>query len=109
MTTRKSYAERLQEISWSPIPSTFQDAITFSMTLGIDLIWIGPWCVVQHDSVDWREQHPMWPISIKTHTSYWRQRRLKTTSGRLWKAYASYVKPFQTDAGSFTLLFPSIL
>ena len=40
LTTRATYANKLDGIPWIEIPKTFQDAITFAKSLEIAYIWI---------------------------------------------------------------------
>ena len=55
-TTRSSYADMLKGIAWTAIPRTFQDAIKFSLSLGITKIWIDCLCIIKDDPVDWQVQ-----------------------------------------------------
>ncbi|KAL2757322.1 hypothetical protein ACRALDRAFT_1079589 [Sodiomyces alcalophilus JCM 7366] len=43
-------------IDWDGLPPTFQDAITFTRSLGIRYLWIDSLCIVQDDQDDWRRE-----------------------------------------------------
>ncbi|KAL6892153.1 heterokaryon incompatibility domain-containing protein [Trichoderma evansii] len=46
--------ERLKdEIPWNSLSKTFQDAIEFSRTIGIEYIWIDSLCIIQDSANDW--------------------------------------------------------
>ncbi|KAI1453491.1 HET-domain-containing protein [Annulohypoxylon moriforme] len=53
MTTSKTLAGFLEEIPWSAIPATFQDAIVFARKLGVQYIWIDSLCIIQDSAMDW--------------------------------------------------------
>ncbi|KAI9785766.1 MAG: hypothetical protein M1839_008783 [Geoglossum umbratile] len=55
-TEKATLRERKQDISWSTLPKTFQDAVTVANFLGFSYIWIDSLCIVQDDSSDWDEQ-----------------------------------------------------
>lgn len=44
------------EVVWSRLPPTFQDAIEFTRKLGIRYLWIDSLCIVQDDQQDWRRE-----------------------------------------------------
>lgn len=41
------------EIPWNSLSKTFQDAIEFSRTIGIEYIWIDSLCIIQDSASDW--------------------------------------------------------
>ncbi|KAJ4348613.1 uncharacterized protein N0V89_009991 [Didymosphaeria variabile] len=45
-----------ENIEWSTLPKTFQDAIVFARKLGIEFIWIDSLCIIQDSKEDWFEQ-----------------------------------------------------
>ncbi|KAI1439858.1 HET-domain-containing protein [Annulohypoxylon stygium] len=53
MTTSKTIASFSEDIPWSTIPATFQDAILFTRKLGIQYIWIDSLCIIQDNAMDW--------------------------------------------------------
>ncbi|UKZ72185.1 uncharacterized protein TrAtP1_013125 [Trichoderma atroviride] len=49
--------ERLKdEIPWNSLSKTFQDAIEFSPTIGIEYIWIDSLCIIQDSASDWESE-----------------------------------------------------
>jgi hypothetical protein len=52
-TTSSTLEARKTRISWSKIPKTFRDAITFTVKLDIRYIWIDSLCIIQDDATDW--------------------------------------------------------
>jgi hypothetical protein len=52
-TERASLSLRKRGITWSSLPPTFQDAITFVRNLGLRYIWIDSLCIIQDDKADW--------------------------------------------------------
>lgn len=43
-------------MSWDTLPLTFQDAAAFSLSLGIQYLWIDSICIIQEDEEDWRRE-----------------------------------------------------
>ncbi|KAK0617668.1 heterokaryon incompatibility protein-domain-containing protein [Immersiella caudata] len=56
ITTKATIKRNSRGIPWKQLPATFQDAITFSMAIGLRYIWIDALCIVQDDEVDWQVQ-----------------------------------------------------
>ena len=52
-TTRTNLASLKQEIPWTALSKTFQDAILVTQELGFQYIWIDGLCIVQDDRSDW--------------------------------------------------------
>jgi hypothetical protein len=52
-TTLSTLEARKHRISWSEIPKTFRDAITFAAKLDVRYIWIDSLCIIQDDATDW--------------------------------------------------------
>ncbi|KAF2669449.1 HET-domain-containing protein [Microthyrium microscopicum] len=50
---RESFKE---QIPWTSLPQTFQDAIVFTRNLGIQYIWIDSLCIIQDDDHDWNRE-----------------------------------------------------
>jgi hypothetical protein len=48
-TTAKSLEQNKQQVRWSDIPKTFQDAITTCRKIGLQYIWIDSLCIIQDD------------------------------------------------------------
>jgi Heterokaryon incompatibility protein (HET) len=46
----------MSRIPGGDLPKTFQDAIIFARSLGIDFIWIDSFCIVQDDEIDWARE-----------------------------------------------------
>ncbi|KFY61824.1 hypothetical protein V497_02707 [Pseudogymnoascus sp. VKM F-4516 (FW-969)] len=55
-TTTATLSQRLQEIPYTTLPKTFQDAITITRSLGIEYLWIDSLCIVQDDRDDWARE-----------------------------------------------------
>ncbi|KAE8441884.1 hypothetical protein EG329_004190 [Mollisiaceae sp. DMI_Dod_QoI] len=55
-TTRASLKQRMSNISWSELPRTFQDAITFARKIKVEYIWIDSLCIIQDDTSDWESE-----------------------------------------------------
>ncbi|KAM0256813.1 hypothetical protein ACHAQJ_004765 [Trichoderma viride] len=55
-TTIESLPAHLQEIPWSLLPKTFQDAAKVAVWLEIKYIWIDSLCIIQDSSDDWKDQ-----------------------------------------------------
>lgn len=53
VTTTKNLSSFAEQIPWSAIPATFQDAILFARRLGIQYIWIDSLCIIQDSLADW--------------------------------------------------------
>ncbi|KAI1472826.1 HET-domain-containing protein [Daldinia caldariorum] len=63
LTTRNNFLDQLENIPWSTIPKSFQEAILFARKLGIDYLWIDSICIIQRDPEDWlREAGRMFPV-----------------------------------------------
>ncbi|KAK0627887.1 heterokaryon incompatibility protein-domain-containing protein [Immersiella caudata] len=45
-----------QQVCWSDLCQTFQDAIMVCLALEIEFIWIDSLCIIQDSEEDWREQ-----------------------------------------------------
>ena len=43
----------MQEIPFSTLPQSFQDAVTVTRKLGIPYLWIDSLCIIQGDAQDW--------------------------------------------------------
>ncbi|KAF2494998.1 HET-domain-containing protein, partial [Lophium mytilinum] len=55
-TNTASLDSRMNEIVWSQLPKTFQDAIKVTATLGYTYIWVDSLCIIQDSQIDWEEQ-----------------------------------------------------
>lgn len=62
-TTRPTLKNRLQEVVFSSLPNTIQEAIIFTRNLGLDFLWVDSICVVQNDHDEWiREAGLMYEV-----------------------------------------------
>ncbi|EPE31281.1 hypothetical protein GLAREA_12584 [Glarea lozoyensis ATCC 20868] len=52
-TTKGNYSERLDGISVSSLPQSFQDAVTVTRSLEVRYLWIDALCIIQDDIDDW--------------------------------------------------------
>ncbi|KAH7070451.1 heterokaryon incompatibility protein-domain-containing protein [Paraphoma chrysanthemicola] len=55
-TTSKNISSFAQEIPWSAMPRTFQDAVSFVRKLSIAYLWIDSLCIIQDSDLDWQQQ-----------------------------------------------------
>lgn len=53
MTTLATVSDRMKKIPWDTLPATFQDAVHFTRSLGVDYLWIDSVCIIQGDEEDW--------------------------------------------------------
>jgi hypothetical protein len=53
ITTLDDLEERKEGIDWDELPKTFQDAIQYTLMLGVEYIWIDSLCILQDDEEDW--------------------------------------------------------
>ncbi|KAI1103555.1 HET-domain-containing protein [Jackrogersella minutella] len=44
------------QINFSELPATFQDAVTVAQELGLSYVWIDSLCIVQDDKTDWQQE-----------------------------------------------------
>jgi hypothetical protein len=63
-TTQATLLDRKTKISWTLLPRTFQDAVTFIRRLHIQYLWIDTLCIIQDDVNDWLAE------SGKMHSLY---------------------------------------
>lgn len=100
MATRVSYSGLLDEVPWSSIPPTFQDAIRFTLALGIKYIWIDSLCIIQDDPLDWQEQAGhMASIYQNSFITLAATSSGNNESGCFWNLDTEYERNFLTDAG----------
>lgn len=74
LTTSDNLAGHLEEIRWSSIPKTFQDAVLFSRNLEVGYIWIDSICIIQGEDgkaiADWsRESAHMYTYYSNSHVT----------------------------------------
>ncbi|KAH7135161.1 heterokaryon incompatibility protein-domain-containing protein [Dendryphion nanum] len=53
ITTIENKASRRNDIAWSTMPKSFQNAVKFTLSLGLRYLWIDSLCIVQDDALDW--------------------------------------------------------
>ncbi|KAI0113237.1 HET-domain-containing protein [Daldinia grandis] len=53
LTTKENILDQKENVPWSTLPKSFQEAILFTRKLGIDYIWIDSLCIIQRDPKDW--------------------------------------------------------
>jgi hypothetical protein len=53
-TTKATLGARLEGISWTDLPKTFQDAIAITRLLDVQYLWIDSLCIIQDDPQDWQ-------------------------------------------------------
>lgn len=68
VTTVKTLAQNKVRIPWDRLPLTFQDAAAFTLSLGIQYLWIDSICIIQGDEEDWqREAGTMFAVYKNSH------------------------------------------
>lgn len=55
-TTRDNLEQHMLDITFSHMPKTFREAISFAYGLGVEYIWIDSLCIIQDDAQDWHMQ-----------------------------------------------------
>lgn len=55
-TMKKNYQEYKQQIPFSSLCKTFQDAVIFTRRLNIRYLWIDSLCIIQDNPEDWRRE-----------------------------------------------------
>ncbi|CAM1510902.1 Fc.00g084150.m01.CDS01 [Cosmosporella sp. VM-42] len=55
-TKRGNFATHKNMIPWDELSTTFQDAIEFTLRLGVEFIWIDSLCIIQDFTEDWEEE-----------------------------------------------------
>ncbi|OTB00252.1 hypothetical protein M426DRAFT_30105, partial [Hypoxylon sp. CI-4A] len=53
LTTRANIVDQKNNIPWSSLPKSFQEAVLFTRRLGIHYLWIDSLCIIQRDKEDW--------------------------------------------------------
>ncbi|KAI0849789.1 HET-domain-containing protein [Daldinia vernicosa] len=53
LTTKANVLDQKENVPWSTLPKSFQEAILFTRKLGIGYIWIDSLCIIQRDPQDW--------------------------------------------------------
>lgn len=56
ITTVDTLSRNKVRIPWDKLPLTFQDAAAFTLSLGIQYIWIDSICIIQEDEEDWQRE-----------------------------------------------------
>ncbi|CAM1503023.1 Fc.00g077990.m01.CDS01 [Cosmosporella sp. VM-42] len=56
ITTKETMADRMRDIPFETLPSTFQDAVLITRALGLRYLWIDSLCIIQGDVRDWEDQ-----------------------------------------------------
>lgn len=63
ITTVDTLAQNKVRIPWDKLPLTFQDAAAFTLSLGMQYLWIDSICIIQEDEEDWqRESGKMYAV-----------------------------------------------
>ncbi|KAI1482125.1 HET-domain-containing protein [Daldinia eschscholtzii] len=53
LTTKENVLDQMENVAWTTLPKSFQEAILFTRKLGIDYLWIDSLCIIQRDPEDW--------------------------------------------------------
>lgn len=56
MTTAETLYQNMESIPWATVPRTFQDAVKFTLSIGIQYLWIDSICIIQKDQKDWQQE-----------------------------------------------------
>lgn len=56
-----------QDLIENHIPIKFQDAIGISPWLSLEYLWIGSFCIMQEDHLEWESELPTWKTFIVDH------------------------------------------
>lgn len=56
ITTKKTFQDHPEGISFSSFPQTFKDAIITVHQVGLQYLWIDSLCIIQDDEDDWRRE-----------------------------------------------------
>jgi hypothetical protein len=56
ITTLETLARNKTRIPWDALPLTFQDAAAFTLSLGVQYLWIDSICIIQEDEKDWQQE-----------------------------------------------------
>ncbi|KAI1212057.1 heterokaryon incompatibility protein-domain-containing protein [Annulohypoxylon truncatum] len=93
LTTKATLAQRQSNIPWSTLPQTFQDAIYWARSAGVDYLWIDSVCILQGDRDDWiRESGKMFQVYQNSYVTIVAAFGKDPTSG-LFSAYPDEPKP----------------
>ncbi|KAH0536170.1 hypothetical protein FGG08_006934 [Glutinoglossum americanum] len=57
-TTTSTLPQHKQNIPWSSLPPTFQNALTIADSLAIPYLWIDSLCILQDSKTDWEIESP---------------------------------------------------
>ncbi|KAH9220962.1 heterokaryon incompatibility protein-domain-containing protein [Leptodontidium sp. 2 PMI_412] len=55
-THKSSLEDRVLDIPWGSLSSTFQDTVTTTRLLGLKYLWIDSLCIIQDDAEDWARE-----------------------------------------------------
>ncbi|KAH6722165.1 heterokaryon incompatibility protein-domain-containing protein [Leptodontidium sp. MPI-SDFR-AT-0119] len=55
-THKSSFEDRILDIPWGSLSSTFQDTVTTTRLLGLKYLWIDSLCIIQDDAEDWARE-----------------------------------------------------
>ncbi|KAI1392657.1 heterokaryon incompatibility protein-domain-containing protein [Hypoxylon trugodes] len=93
LTTKTTLAQRQSNIPWSTLPQTFQDAIHWARSAGVDYLWIDSVCILQGDRDDWlRESGKMFQVYQNSYVTIVAAFGKDPTTG-LFSAYPDEPKP----------------
>lgn len=59
ITTHANLVSRMERISFTELPRTFQDAVVLARRLGQRYLWIDSLCIIQDDEGDWANEASM--------------------------------------------------
>lgn len=56
ITNVETMAQNKVRIPWDKLPLTFRDAAAFTLSLGMQYLWIDSICIIQEDEEDWQRE-----------------------------------------------------
>lgn len=59
VTTTSTLADRMEDIPYSQLPKTFQDAVDITRRLGLRYLWVDSLCIIQNCYKDWEYESSM--------------------------------------------------
>jgi hypothetical protein len=54
-----NYTDFMQQVEFNSLPRTFQDAVAFSIAVGVEYLWIDSLCIIQDSRDDWQREAPL--------------------------------------------------
>lgn len=82
MATKENVSRFQAGVSSLELPKSFQDAVTVTLRLGLNYLWIDSLCIIQNDANDWaREAHNMSSVYGNAHFTLAASHALDSSQG----------------------------